>query len=86
MTKKYLIELQNKSILVVSPRNVPRAEAFFRGCRLQIVTGSRFLRVFVVKKDVQELCMGGKVKGWRDLFATLDGVACQHPQTAYVGL
>ena len=35
-----------KSILVVSTSNVPRAESFFRGYRLQIVTGSCYLGGF----------------------------------------
>ena len=38
----------NKIIMVVSPWNVPRAEAFFFGYVLEIVTGSRYLWVFMV--------------------------------------
>ena len=33
-----------KSILVVSPQNIPRAEDLFQGCGLQIVTGNGYLR------------------------------------------
>ena len=36
-----------KSILVVAPRNVPRAEEFFRGMGVNIVTGSCYLGGFV---------------------------------------
>ena len=36
-----------KTILVMSPRNVPQAEAFFRGYILQIVTGRRYLWGFM---------------------------------------
>ena len=36
-----------KIILVMAPRNVPRAEKFFRGMGVKIVTGSRYLRGFV---------------------------------------
>ena len=36
-----------KSILVVAPRNVARAEEFFRGMGLQIVTGSWYLGGFI---------------------------------------
>ena len=32
-----------KSILVMSPRKVPQAEALFRGYSLKVVTGSRYL-------------------------------------------
>ena len=38
---------QNKSILVVSPWNSPRAEAFFRGYVLKIVKGIRYLGGFM---------------------------------------
>ena len=32
-----------KSILVVSEKNVPRANAYFRGMGIKVVTGSRYL-------------------------------------------
>ena len=44
----YFLE-QTKSVLVVSPRNVPGAEAFFRGYGLKIVTGSQHLGICGVK-------------------------------------
>ena len=75
-----------KSILVVSPWNVPRAEAFFRGYGLEIVTGSRYIGGFMWSKAAQDLWLGGKVEAWQDSVATLDEVARRHPQTAYVGL
>ena len=43
-----------KSILVVSPQNIQRAEAFFWGYGLQIVTGRRYLGVFVGTKEAQD--------------------------------
>ena len=36
-----------KSILVVSPRNVQRAEDHFRGMGVQVVTGIRYLGRFI---------------------------------------
>ena len=39
-----------KSILVVSPQNIPQAEAFFRGYRLQILIGIRYLGGFLGSK------------------------------------
>ena len=42
-----------KSVMVVSPHNVPRTEAFFRGYGLQILTGSRYLGGFVGSKEKQ---------------------------------
>ena len=65
---------------------VPQADAFFQGYGLQIVTGSRYLGGFVGAKEVQDHWMGEKVEGYQDLVATLDGVVCRHPQTAYTGL
>ena len=46
-----------KSILVVSPWNVPRLEAFFRGYGLQFVTGSRYLGSFVGSKAAHNSCL-----------------------------
>ena len=42
----YSMELIN-SILVVSPQNLEKAEEFFHGMGVKIVTGSRYLGVFV---------------------------------------
>ena len=75
-----------KRILVVSPRNVPRMEAFFWGYGLQIVTGIQHLRGFVGMETVQARWMGEKFLGWQKLVATLAGMARRQPQTAYVGL
>ena len=83
--RRYFPEL-TKSILVMSPRNAPRAEAFFRGCRLQILTGSRYRGGFVGSKADQDCWMGEKVEVWRDSLATLARVACRIPQTVYKGL
>ena len=70
----------------MSPWNVPRAEVFFRGYRLHIVTGSRYLGGFVGTKEAQDRWMREKVEGWRYLVATLAGVARRHLQTAYARL
>ena len=37
-------------------------------------------------KAAQDLWLGEKLEGLRDSVATLAGVACRHPQTAYAGL
>ena len=50
-----------KSILVVSPWNVPQAEAFFRVYRIQIVTGRYYLRGFGGSEAAQDCWMGEKV-------------------------
>ena len=75
-----------KRILIVSSQNVPRAEAFFWGYSLQIVTRSRYHGGFVGSKSSQDYWLGEKVEGWRDSVFTLTGVARQHLQTAYAGL
>ena len=75
-----------KSVLVVSPQKVPQVEAFFRGYGLQIVKGSRYLGGLVETDSEQAQWLGEKIAGWRDLVATLEGVAHWHLQTAYVGL
>ena len=53
------------------PRKVPRVEAFFRGYRLQIVTGRHYLRGFVGSKAAQDIWLGEQVEGWRDSVATV---------------
>ena len=77
--RDYLPET-TKSVLVVSPWNVPRAEAFFRGYGLKIVMVSRYLGVFVGSKAAKDLCMGDNLEGWQDSVATLAGVLHWHPQ------
>ena len=67
-----------KSIFVVSPWNVPQAEAFFMGYGLQIVTGSCYIGGFVGPKAAQDCCLGDKLKIWRDSVVTLAGVVRQH--------
>ena len=51
-----------------------------------IVTGRHYLWGFVGSKAAQDHWLGEKVEGWWDSVATLAGVACRHPQTAYAGL
>ena len=53
----YFLDL-TKSILVVSLRNVPWSEAFFRDYGLQIVTGIRYIGGFVWSKAAQDLWLG----------------------------
>ena len=75
-----------KSILVVSPQNVPRVEAFFWGYGIQIVTGSCYLGGFIGSKAAQYFLLGEIVEGWQDSLATLASVARHHLQTTYEGL
>ena len=75
-----------KSILIVSPRNVPRAEAIFWRYGLQIVTGGRYLGDLVSTKAAQDHFLGDKVEGWQDSVENLARVARRHPQTAFAGL
>ena len=70
----------------MSPWNVLRAEAFFRGYGLKIVAGIRYFGGFVGTNVVQDFWLGEKVDVWRALGTTLAGVARRHLQTAYAGL
>ena len=47
-----------KSVLVVYPWNVPREEAFFRGYKIQILTGSRYLGGLVGSNATQDCWLG----------------------------
>ena len=81
----YFLET-TKRILVMSTRNVLQVKAFLWGYGLQIVTGSRYLGGFVGTNAAQDFWLGKKVDGWQASVDTLAGVACQHLQTAYMGL
>ena len=50
-----------KSILVVSPRNVQRVEAFSWGYGIHTVTGSRYLGGFLGSKAAQDHWLREKV-------------------------
>ena len=71
-----------KSILVVAPRNVARAEEFFRGMVLQVVTGSWYLGGFIGYGAAEKRWLAGKVEGWVESVENLAGVARKHPQSA----
>ena len=81
----YLLD-PTKRILVVYPRNVPQAEAFFWGYGMQVVTGSRYLRGFVGTETAQAWWFEEKVVGGQYLVSILAGVAHWPPQTAYAVL
>ena len=81
----YFPETTN-SILVVSPRNVPRAEEFFRGVGGVIVTGSRYLWGFFGDGAAEDSWLADKVQIWADSVKTLAGLARKYPQLAYVVL
>ena len=70
----------------MSPRNVLRAEVFFRGYVLQVVTGRQYLRGFVGKKAAQDRWLEEKMEGWQASVSIMYGVAGRHLQTAYSGL
>ena len=76
----------NKSILFVSPRNVPREEEFFLWMGVKIVTGSRYLGGFVGDRAAEDIWMAEKVQGWAESVKTLAAVARKHQQYAYAGL
>ena len=75
-----------KSILVVLEKNVPRANAYFRGMGIKVVTGSRYLGGYIGEREAEAKWVQGKVEGWADSVRTLSGVARKHPQSAYTGL
>ena len=56
-----------KSILVVSPHNVPRAKDFFGGYGLQIVTVSRYLEGVHGERDSACMLDGGEGCGMAGL-------------------
>ena len=75
-----------KSILVVTPWNVARAEDHFLGMGIWVVTGHRYLGGFLGDGSSEKEWLGTKVEGWIESISTLAGVALKHPQSAYEGL
>ena len=80
----YFLE-PTKSILVVAPRNVARADEFVCGMGIKIVTGSRYLGGSVGNRAAKEIWLEKKGQGWTELVKTLSWVARKHPQSAYTG-
>ena len=81
----YLTEPTN-SILVGAPRIIARAEEFFRGMGIKIVTGSWYLGSFIRDRAANEIWLVEKVHGWTESVKTLPGISRKHPQSAYTGL
>ena len=75
-----------KSILVVAPGNVTRAEDFLQGMVMQIVTGSRYLGGFIRDGAAEKSWLSGKFEVWAESVGTLAGVSRKHLQSAYAGL
>ena len=49
--------------MVVAPQNVARAEEFFRGRGMKIVTGSRYLGDFIGDRAAEDSWLAEKVQG-----------------------
>ena len=52
-----------KSILVVAPGNVARAEEHFRGLGIRVVTGHRYLGGYILDREAEESWLKEKIKG-----------------------
>ena len=47
----------------MDPRNMARAEDFFHGMGIKVVTGSRYLGVFVGYRETEDICWQKKYWG-----------------------
>ena len=72
--------------MVVAPGNVARAEEFFWGMGIQVVTGNLYLGGFIGDRDAEERWLADKIMGWAESVEILAGVSCNQPQYAYTGL
>ena len=63
-----------KSILVMTPGNVARAEEYFRGMGIRFVTGHRYLGGFLGDGSSEKEWLGTKVEGWTESISTLEGL------------
>ena len=62
-----------KSILVVSPQNVSRAEELLRGMDMTVVAGRRHLGRFTGDQEAETNWLYEKVQGWSELVRNLLG-------------
>ena len=83
--KGYFLE-PTKSILVVDPRNVARAQDFFCGTGIKVVTGNRYIGGFIGESEAEKIWMAGKVIGWAESVENLAFFSCKHPQSKCSGL
>ena len=67
-------------------QNVARADDFFRGMGIKLVTGSRYLGGFFGDKESEDSYLAEKLQGWKESVKTLSGVSRKHLQSAYAGL
>ena len=70
----------------MAPRKVARAEEFFLGMGMKIVTGSRYLGGFVGDRTAEDSWLTEKVQVWIESMKTLSGVSCKHPQSDYADM
>ena len=64
-------------------RNAQREYTCLRGMDTQVVTGSRYLGVFIGEHDSEKSWLEEKVEGWTHALEVFAGVARRYPQTAY---
>ena len=72
-----------KSILVLAPQNVTRAEELFWGIGILVVTGNHYLSSFIGNRDADTTWLDEKVQGWAGLMRTLSGVETRSQPTLY---
>ena len=60
--------------------NVAKAEDFFRGMGMKVVTGSRYLGRFIGNREAEYIWLAEMVQGWTKSMKTLSGVVCKHLQ------
>ena len=75
-----------KIILVVSPKNIPRAEEYFRGMGLCVFTRSFYLGDFTSEQAVETVWIKNKVQGLTSYLEVMDEVTRQHQKTAHTGM
>ena len=63
-----------KSILVVAPGNVARAEEHFRGLGIRVVTGHRYLGGFLGDAAAEKEWLDKKIHGLKESVVVLAGV------------
>ena len=68
--------------MVVAPGNVSRAEEFFRGLGIKLVTGNRYLGGYIGDRGAERGWLAEKIRGWAEPVDILAGVSRKHLQLA----
>ena len=76
----------SKTVFVVQPSDLQKANELFCDLGVKVVTGSKFLGGFVGDKSLAAGFVSDKVKAWCHCIQRLSDVATMEPQASFAAL